>query len=910
MRYFRILVLILFLGVLFTDCANIGTLTGGDKDTIPPIIVESKPEIGTVNFSQQKIEFEFDEFFVLDNMRSSFYSSPPMEEYPDFKIKGKSLIVKFNEALKDSLTYYMNFGSAVKDYHENNPLKNFAFVFSTGLVIDSMNISGAVFDAQTQEAEQEIPVFLYAEHRDSVPSLQTPLYYTKTDTSGNFSFNYIKPGKYKIFTLWDNDGNMRFNLPNEKIGFLDSLIVPEVVSEIFSDTLKAGTTTGAGDTLTQDSINRTTVNTYSPDNIYLFSFLEDNDKQYNESFSRLMPGRLELTYKRPVADLDLMFPTLGLTTSDTLAEYSNKGRTLTIWLNDSSAVQKDSILMHVSYQSTDSAKMPVVQVDSLLFVADSLTYDTAKYSNLTFESEDKGHYFENYKLRFNMPLSSIDTSRMELYQLIDTSVVDAKEQKLSSNMRPAYNRLLFTFLRPVEDFSLSMNGKQITGELTVNTSRDTIQYLLPDSVGNIDTLNINAVYDNQYFFGQTQKLKSSLSMTFTEQKITQLKRENRDQLDFRFIKPQTEKITIKEIFSEQNVDYTLSISENGKHHVVTLTKPELIQADTLVLSLEAPDGRLPNGNKASFADTLSVIYQPIKQYLKTSERTSAQGFYLLFNRETKPSDIQVYLPDSNQIKPILTEQDSLYFDQRSWRKTDTLKVKMNYLNERGVRMRDSVNLTLEKKKTTDRFKFTTKEEERSKDLKNIVISKAIGFEAEIDSLAYRTVSIDFDAQAGYSYLLKTDSSAFLDIYANKYKSADTKFSLYSKEEYGKLFINLTNVGNIERDDFYELTQNDSIVSPDIRKGKFILYLYTAKDEKLIDQVSVVGDTVIVFDNLLPKEYKLKGLYDANNNNQWDTGNYYKHIRPERVLVVPKPISFKKGWEINTEWNLLFHRKKR
>ena len=175
--------------LFFAGCANIGTLSGGDKDTISPVVIRSKPQIEAVNFDDDKIEFKFDEYVVLDNMRSNFYSSPPFDEFPEFKIKGKKVITKFNEELKDSISYFLNYGSGIKDYHEGNPLKNFAFVFSTGNFIDTMGVQGTVYDAQSQKPETGVPVMLYNADIDSLPMLESPLYYTVTDTTGKFTFH-------------------------------------------------------------------------------------------------------------------------------------------------------------------------------------------------------------------------------------------------------------------------------------------------------------------------------------------------------------------------------------------------------------------------------------------------------------------------------------------------------------------------------------------------------------------------------------------------------------------------------------------------------------------------------------------------------------------------------------------------
>ena len=84
----------------------------------PPVILESDPPNYSIRFEAKKIQITFDEYIVLDNVNQEFIVSPPMEEKPEVKLKGKTLIIEFAEELKDSTTYTLNFGSAIKDLHE------------------------------------------------------------------------------------------------------------------------------------------------------------------------------------------------------------------------------------------------------------------------------------------------------------------------------------------------------------------------------------------------------------------------------------------------------------------------------------------------------------------------------------------------------------------------------------------------------------------------------------------------------------------------------------------------------------------------------------------------------------------------------------------------------------------------
>ena len=51
----------------FTRCANVVTPSGGPKDTIPPVVLQSVPENQSTNFQDKEIHITFDEYVTLNN---------------------------------------------------------------------------------------------------------------------------------------------------------------------------------------------------------------------------------------------------------------------------------------------------------------------------------------------------------------------------------------------------------------------------------------------------------------------------------------------------------------------------------------------------------------------------------------------------------------------------------------------------------------------------------------------------------------------------------------------------------------------------------------------------------------------------------------------------------------------------
>ena len=193
---------------------------------IPPVVVESEPPNYSTQFEAKKILITFDEYIVLDNVNQELIVSPPMEEKPEVKLRKKTMIVQFEESLKENTTYTFNFGSAIKDLHEGNKLLNYEYVFSTGDVLDSLSVKGTLKYAEDlSKPEEPVSIMLYEDLRDSVPLIDIPLYIGRSDDSGVFSVNNLRPNVYKLFALKDGNNNFLFDLPTEEIAFLDTSLI-------------------------------------------------------------------------------------------------------------------------------------------------------------------------------------------------------------------------------------------------------------------------------------------------------------------------------------------------------------------------------------------------------------------------------------------------------------------------------------------------------------------------------------------------------------------------------------------------------------------------------------------------------------------------------------------------------------
>jgi hypothetical protein len=213
--------------LLLGGCARVGDPTGGPKDVTPPRLdsVASTRNF-TTRFTERRIELTFDEWITLDNPGTQIAVSPPLAKRPDVTLKGRTVTIELDpaEVLRPNTTYTIDFGSAVKDFHEGNAATDLRFVFSTGDVIDTLRMAGTVVDALTGEPAGEVGVLLYDELNDSLLRRERPYYFTRSDKTGAFRLENLRAGLFHIVAVEDADQNQRWSGEQERLGFVDTLV--------------------------------------------------------------------------------------------------------------------------------------------------------------------------------------------------------------------------------------------------------------------------------------------------------------------------------------------------------------------------------------------------------------------------------------------------------------------------------------------------------------------------------------------------------------------------------------------------------------------------------------------------------------------------------------------------------------
>lgn len=151
-------------------------------------------------------------------------------------------------------------------------------------------------------------------------------------------------------------------------------------------------------------------------------------------------------------------------------------------------------------------------------------------------------------------------------------------------------------------------------------------------------------------------------------------------------------------------------------------------------------------------------------------------------------------------------------------------------------------------------------------------SLKVPFTANLDSLNSR-ILFDFEKQPEYTYALEMLPGAVTDFFGGTNDSITTKWKLRSPSEYGILKFSVT--GKVNYPILVELTDGKS---------------------NRISSRRVVSEEVIEFSWLKPETYRIRVVFDANDNGKWDTGNFLEHRQPERVLHYPAPIEIRANWE--------------
>jgi uncharacterized protein (DUF2141 family) len=437
--------------VFMASCASRIAPSGGAPDKTPPKIVSVNPPTGSTEFRAEKIEIEFDEFVALKDGGSGIVVSPPLKTPPEATIKGKLLQLKFKETLAENTTYSITLGGSVVDITESNLLEEMQLVFATGLLLDTLKVTGRVENSYTNAAPKTAVVALYEAFHDSIPQTQLPRYFTRTDATGNFTINNIKAGKYRILAFEDANSDLKWNNPDESVAFVQDAL------EVDSGLTSIGT-------------------------LRLFKEQPSRQRLVRSKFDT--PGRITLKYA--FAPEQLQFEAIGSIDVGKFIQTSpSKSDSITLWYPTSTldslnfiakAISGDSLrsdTLHFSTKKTGSSagrgKNKKLSADTLLQVSLNVT-------------QGKLIEGDSLKIRFSAPLPQNNPSVIALMNETDTLQLAA--------VYKSPNQMLHVFALPKSNraFTLSIakgSFSDIFGRVC-DSLKQSISYASEDDLGNLE----------------------------------------------------------------------------------------------------------------------------------------------------------------------------------------------------------------------------------------------------------------------------------------------------------------------------------------------------------------------------------------------------------------------------------------
>lgn len=352
-------VVALFIALAFyTSCANQGMPTGGPKDSLPPILIETTPALRGLNFTGKEVRLTFDEFIISDAVMEDLVVSPPLEKRPSVRTRSKSLIVAFNEDLKSDVTYSLDFKNSVVDNNERNPYNSLRMIFSTGPTIDTLRVAGVVKNGYNLEPQEKLLVMLHSKLNDTVVVRTIPDYIARTDARGMYLFDNVKAGQYRLYALNDGNRDMKYNPGAEEIAFADSIIIPFAEFRAEPDTIVSGA----------DSLLIVGNTYFFPEPIYLRTFTEKIFDQYIEKASRDTRYRSQLVFNEPVSDT-LGIRLLNRDAADWyILENNASWDSLTLWVTDTLIAAMDTLRFEISFSQLDTLRQKYIALDTLSLV--------------------------------------------------------------------------------------------------------------------------------------------------------------------------------------------------------------------------------------------------------------------------------------------------------------------------------------------------------------------------------------------------------------------------------------------------------------------------------------------------------------------------------------------------------------
>lgn len=493
-----ILFLKLLLVIFFaTSCASIGSPDGGPYDETPPSVVACRPNNMSTNNSSNKVTIYFDEFIVLENATEKIVVSPPQQEMPTIRTAGKKINVILNDTLRPNTTYTIDFSDAITDNNENNPMGNYTYAFSTGMEIDTLEVSGTLLEAENLEPIKGMLVGLHSNLSDSAFICKPFDRVSRTDGSGHFYIKGVAPGTYRLYALDDADGDFIYGQRSEKLAFDTTIITPYCALDTRYDTTWI-------DSTHVDTIKSIPYMHFYPDDIILRAFTVATQDLHLLKMERPIPDKFTIFFTASSDTIPHITPLNFSSLESIILERSLTNDTLTYWITDTLVSNLDTLTFAMTYLDTDTLGSLVEITDTF----DLIPKITRNKQRKELEEKikeweaiqkkerrrQKDKFVErpnpnlrevlsyrmfpstgiiptqNVRFKFEEPIAKVDTSLMHFFIQVDTLWNEVpflflpKEDDITSYM-------LYAEWRPGERYKLEADSNAVISILGKQTNR-------------------------------------------------------------------------------------------------------------------------------------------------------------------------------------------------------------------------------------------------------------------------------------------------------------------------------------------------------------------------------------------------------------------------------------------------------
>ncbi len=503
-----------FLSILFLmltcSCANIKAPIGGPEDVKAPTVKKMMPLNNSINFKEKTITLTFDENVDASKVKETIIISPLIEGNYTVQNRKKNVVLNFDTPFKENTTYTINFGESIKDVTKGNFTKNLILAFSTGSFIDSFSIQGNVYNFISEQPVKDVNVQLYNDADTNTIKNSKPLYFTKSNASGNFILNNIKEGTYTIYALVDQNRNFLYDNEKESIAYQKNIKInsalkntklglttsdtkpPEIISnkqqyeyyilyineglENYSIHYKNETILSS---ITEDKKSIHVFNTFtSKDSIPLTYILTDSSGNIKKDSIKIKFEEFKEKNKKNTFNISVKPKTLELTPNETIQLNVNKpiskvNNSLIKIKKDKQVI--DSTVLNLKPDSTAF----VLTLTTLSNFKDTLVFDFQKGALISLSGDSSEPFKASFKHKIEEKYGTLGgtVSCKELNYLVQ--LIDNKDIIIYS--KENLTKFFYTYLEPGNYklkviFDLNKNGRWDPLDVKNNIPAEPIHY--------------------------------------------------------------------------------------------------------------------------------------------------------------------------------------------------------------------------------------------------------------------------------------------------------------------------------------------------------------------------------------------------------------------------------------------------